>query len=75
MLRNLDPAKDSLADNEEIQVNVPFSLDLISPYRHAGIIPSKHVSQTQDSEADRQVQPEERLASSCRHRRTLIRTS
>ena len=61
MLRGLDPAKDNLADNEEIQVGTRHLIfycecRYLTMLLHiTGIIPIKHGSPTQDRQADRQV--------------------
>ncbi len=63
MLRTMDPARDNLADNEEIQVGI---VDQLSHKRtkhtiRLGTVPVLHVAPAQDREVDRQVQPEARL--------------
>jgi hypothetical protein len=55
MLRGLDPAKDNLADNEEIQVrtnNHIYADDQITDPL-PGIIPIEHGVKTQDCQVDR----------------------
>lgn len=61
MLRQMDPAKDNLADNDEIQVYLLASI-FFTHYLLAGLgtLPLMHESASQDCEVDRQVQPEAR---------------
>jgi len=51
MLRSMDPDRDNLADNEEIQVRVviPSRTQVLSPL--SGTVPFLHDSQAQDRQA------------------------
>lgn len=62
MLRSLDPAKDNLADNEEIQVSPAGCLTRLTPDTpyYEGIVPIQYGFAAQDREIDRQVQSEKR---------------
>ena len=51
MLRQMDPAKDNLADNEEIQVRVIFLVSRATSDSVSGIIQVVHECAAQDSEA------------------------
>ena len=55
MLRALDPAKDNLADNEEIQVRPWRRIRAAILIFHSGTLPLLYGHSTQDSEAYRQV--------------------
>ena len=51
----MDPAKDNLADNEEIQVGLIFVSYVRKPTLHAGAISIMHERASEDYETNRQV--------------------
>ena len=64
MLRAMDPAKDNLADNEEIQVgyhNTAIFNQLTIMFVSTGTLSIQHGAAAKDSQADRQIQPEARF--------------
>ena len=62
MLRQMDPAQDNLADNEEIQVRSLCIAELSSLiHEFLGALSVMYEFATKDSQANRQIQPETRF--------------
>jgi hypothetical protein len=70
MLRGLDPAKDNLADNEEIQVCAQYykSSNIIRIFLNLGTVPIEHGIAPQNRKIDRQVQSKTRYVTALSER-------